>query len=49
MHSTSVEASTVALLGLVWSICWAWVTIRPFCSVHPEGAHISTGRKRAIG
>src|ERR687896_156585 len=26
IHSTSVEASTAAELGLVWSICWAWVT-----------------------
>src|SRR5829696_3023592 len=30
MHSTSVEASTAAELGLVWSICWAWVTKNSF-------------------
>src|ERR671916_3029281 len=30
MHSTSVEASTAAELGLVWSICWAWVMSSSF-------------------
>ncbi len=30
MHSTNMEASTAALLGLVWIICWAWVTKNSF-------------------
>src|SRR5918999_2922420 len=49
IHSTSVEASTAAELGLVWSICWAWVTRRPFYRVHPLGTHCSASRKRVIG
>ena len=39
MHSTSVEASTVVELGLVWSIWSAWVTRRPFYRVQPLGTY----------
>jgi hypothetical protein len=49
MHSTSVEASTAAELGLVWSICWVWVTTRPFYGVRPLGTHRSAPPKRGIG